>query len=353
VSPDALLQRAEELAETLLFPSALAVDTADRIPDGHLAALAQAGLYGAAAPADAGGAGFDRLSFWRVVEALASGCLATTFTWIQHQGLVRRLADAPAELRDAWLPPLCAGTVRGGIALGGCLPGPPALRARRTDAGWRLDGHSPWVTGWGAVDVLLVAARTDEDTLVWGLTEAQAGPSLTIDRQQMVAVNASGTVDAHFSGHALADERVTGIQPFSEFQEQDGGSLATNGFLALGGARRCLRLVGPGPLDDELARCRSALEVATPETLPAARAHCSALAVRAATALVVTTGSRSVLTDQHAQRLAREAVFTLVFGSRPTIKRELLAHVAGSSDGTDGDAAPGASSGDRCERRPV
>jgi alkylation response protein AidB-like acyl-CoA dehydrogenase len=35
-------------------------------------------------------------------------------------------------------------------------------------------------------------------------------------------------------------------------------------------------------------------------------------------------GSRSVTVDQHPQRLAREALFLLVFGSRPGIKSALL-----------------------------
>jgi hypothetical protein len=45
--------------------------------------------------------------------------------------------------------------------------------------------------------------------------------------------------------------------------------------------------------------------------------------VRAAAALVVTQGSTAILTDQDAQRLAREALFLLVFGSRPSIKESL------------------------------
>jgi hypothetical protein len=46
--------------------------------------------------------------------------------------------------------------------------------------------------------------------------------------------------------------------------------------------------------------------------------------MRAATALLVQAGSRGILVDQHAQRLARESMFLLVFGSRPPIKAELL-----------------------------
>jgi hypothetical protein len=46
--------------------------------------------------------------------------------------------------------------------------------------------------------------------------------------------------------------------------------------------------------------------------------------MRATAALITSQGSRSILADQHAQRLAREAMFLLVFGSRPAIREDLL-----------------------------
>jgi alkylation response protein AidB-like acyl-CoA dehydrogenase len=58
----------------------------------------------------------------------------------------------------------------------------------------------------------------------------------------------------------------------------------------------------------------------------------SAFAYRAAGTLAVRTGSRSVLRDQHAQRLAREAMFLLVFGSRPAIREALLHRFAEGDD---------------------
>ena len=48
------------------------------------------------------------------------------------------------------------------------------------------------------------------------------------------------------------------------------------------------------------------------------------LAIRATAAPAVRDGSQAISVDQHAQRLAREAVFLLVFGSRPGIKSALL-----------------------------
>lgn len=49
--------------------------------------------------------------------------------------------------------------------------------------------------------------------------------------------------------------------------------------------------------------------------------------MRAATALLVHAGSQGILRDHHAQRRVREAMFLLVFGSRPPIKAELLARL--------------------------
>jgi hypothetical protein len=82
--------------------------------------------------------------------------------------------------------------------------------------------------------------------------------------------------------------------------------------------------MGPTAFDGQLAAIRRTLGDAATEGLPDARAAASDLALRAATALIVAHGSRSILIDQHPQRLAREALFLLVFGSRPPIRTELL-----------------------------
>jgi len=171
-----LLRAVRGLADDLLFPDAMRVDGLDVLPVAHLDALAALGLYGAPVPVQAGGLGLDLAAYCAVVEDLASGCLATTFVWLQHRGLVMTLAadGTPAALRDRWLGPACRGQVRGGIALGGLMPGPPRLRARPDRGGWRLDGDAPWVTGWGLIDLLLVVARGPDDSVVSLIVDAAA-----------------------------------------------------------------------------------------------------------------------------------------------------------------------------------
>ena len=346
-APRDVLAAARRLADDLLFPEAMRVDGLDALPPAHLDALAALGLYGAPVPVAAGGLGLDLRDYCTVVDELASGCLATTFVWLQHRGLVMTLAadGTPAALRDRWLGPACRGEVRGGIALGGLMPGPPRLRARRDGGGWRLDGDAPWVTGWGLIDLLLVVARGPEDSVVSLVLDAAAQPGLTVTRERLAAVNASVTVRLGFDAVFVPGERQAGQGPFDPAESLRPDRMRVNGSLALGLARRCARLLGPGLLDDELAACRERLDdaiTAGPGAMAEARAAASELAARAAAALAVRDGSASVAVDQPVQRLAREALFLLVFGSRPGIKSALLRRF-GASAGPQRDDPPATS----------
>jgi alkylation response protein AidB-like acyl-CoA dehydrogenase len=330
-----VLATARQLADDLLFPDAMRVDGLDVLPVSHLDALAAAGLYGAPVPAEAGGLGLDLAATCAVTEELAGGCLATTFVWLQHRSMVMTLAaeGTPAVLRDRWLGPACRGEARGGIALTGLMPGPPMLRARPDGDGWRVDGEAPWVTGWGLTDLLLIVARGPDDSVVSLLLDAAAQPGLTVTRERPAAVNASVTVRLGFDGVLVPGERRTGQVPFDPAESTRPDRLRLNGSLALGLVRRCTRLIGPGPLDDEVTACRQRLDDAVggpPDAMAQARAAASELAVRAAAALAVQQGSRSVTVDQHVQRLAREAMFLLVFGTRPGIKSALLRRLGAS-----------------------
>ena len=337
--------QARRIAADVLFPAAMDTDAGDRVPAGHLDLLAAEGFYGMAGPpagrlagpagpAEAGAA-IDAAAACRIIEILAGCWLATTLVWLQHHRAVRAASAAGGPLREEWLGPLCRGIRRCGIALGGGLPGPPLLRAGPAAGGYRLDGISPWVTGWGLVDTFYVAARDERDNVVTAFVPAEPGgppgpaepggvsPTLSAELLRMVAVNASRTALIRFDGHFVPAGRVIATVPHHDWLAQDAMHLRANGSLALGVAGRCCELIGASPLDGELARRRAALDAASPAQMPAARAAASELAMRAAAALVTVQGSRAILAGQHAQRLAREALFLLVFGSRPAIKERL------------------------------
>ncbi|MDI3390240.1 acyl-CoA dehydrogenase family protein [Streptomyces sp. B-S-A8] len=324
------LARAREIADDVLFPAALEVDRADRVPPSHLDLLAAEGFYGLAAPEDLATLDLpDYPAVFQAVAELAGGCLTTAFVWVQHHGAVMALGETANDaLRADHLPDLVAGRRRAGLAVGAAVrPGPPLVRAERADGGWLFDGEAPWVTGWGMVDTLYAAGRDADDVIVWALLDAEqraglsAGPVL-----DLVAVQASRTVTLRFDRHFVPDGRVLGTVPQREHLKGDAESVRFTGALSLGLAERATGLLrgDAGALPDELDEVRARLLSVEPEQVPEARAAAAELALRAASACAVAHGSRSVLLQEHAQRLVREATFLLLFGSRPGIRTALL-----------------------------
>ena len=168
-----------------------------------------------------------------------------------------------------------------------------------------------------------------------------ASDTLRAERLELAAVNASSTVTVTFAGHVVASSRVTGVEPFADWQARDALGLRANGSHPLGVAGRCARLlaeagVDAGPIVAAVDAARRQLDDAGRPSwtgsgaMVEARARASLLAVRAAAALVATGGGRSVTTGEHGQRLMREAMFLLVFGQTPAIKAAQMAELLGT-----------------------
>lgn len=326
------LREARRIADEVLFPAALEVEETDQVPDSHLDLLAEKGFYSLAAPEELTTLDLpDYPAVKRVVELLSGGCLTTAFIWVQHHGAMMAAAKTENEaIRDAYLTGLASGQIRAGMAIGAAVrPGPPMLRAKPVDGGWIFDGEAPWVTGWGMVHTLHTAARDENDMLVWCLMDAKESDSISVEPLDMIAVNASRTVMLRFHEHFVPQESVTAIMPRTEYLKGDAESLRFTGSVAHGLADRAITLMGDdgAALAKELDAVRVLLAEAEPDDVPAARAAGSEFALRAAAALAVHDGSRSMLKDAHAQRLIREATFLLLFGSRPGIRSALLDHL--------------------------
>jgi alkylation response protein AidB-like acyl-CoA dehydrogenase len=344
-----MVERAHTIAEEVLFPAALEVDAQGAIPGSHFDLLAAQGFYGLAGDPERSGIEVDFPSFVRILETLSGGCLTTTFTWIQHHSVVRGLTGtANTDLREKYLDAALRGELRGGVSFAGAIPQPPRLWATATDGGWLLSGEAPFVTGWGLVDVLQISARNtalragqSTGTIVTGLVDAQASAGITVEELHMIAAQGSNTVRLRFADYILPAQMVTAEVSHCDFLANQVMSSRRSGCLAMGVAGRCIRMIGEAgrpqvaellQAEQDVIRNRLDAGLGAPETLPAARAAASELAYRAAGALVVAAGSSGILARQDAQRLVREATFTLVVAGRPEIKDSLL-NVFGSGHG--------------------
>ncbi len=333
----------DRLAEQVLFPASLATDAGPVVPRRMLDALGDAGLYGLSATREVGGLAADAGTECAVIETLASGCLTTTFVWMQHLGTAATVAQLDGPLHDEWARPLASGERRAGIAFSHLRrPDPPMLTAREVPGGYAVNGRAPLVTGWGRIDVVHMATRLGPD-IAWLLVDASASPTLEVRPLELAAVNASATVALRASEHFVPASRLTHLQTLEDWLVRDAARLRTNGFLSLGVARRCLALLGASPLDDQLALVRSEVSSVPPERFPEVRARASLFALDAAASLVAAGGGRSIVRDQQAQRLAREAIFLLVQGQTPAIRAAQLAQLESRFD-DHGDGLGGARS---------
>jgi hypothetical protein len=122
-------------------------------------------------------------------------------------------------------------------------------------------------------------------------------------------------------------DRLLSTVAHHDWVAADPAGLAGNGALAIGVARRAAAVAASTALLADAERAEETLRIASVAELPGARADCAALAVRAAAAAAVAEGAASVLAGSAGERLTREAQFLLVFGSRPAIRRELLARL--------------------------
>jgi alkylation response protein AidB-like acyl-CoA dehydrogenase len=347
-----VIARAARLAGEVLAPAAAAVDASGEIPRSHLAALAEAGLFGLRTPASAGGTPCSARAQRTCTELLAAADGSTYFVWLQHQlPLLLLKATANDELRDRLLPEAASGRVILGQALSHLSnPGQRSVAAERAAGGWRFSGTVRWYTGWGLNHLMAVGGIAPGGRAVIGFTDpAQASASEPL---ATVAMRAAQTVTLELRDVLVADEQVAWNASVPRWLDVVAARVdVPPGIvgLALATVRRLTEIAGArgdGSLASlaaaftaALARDRDrAYELADEGADEAAgermalKAGLALLAVEATTALVVAEGGSSMLSGSQAQRWAREALFYLVHAQTAAVRdaqaRQLLSAVA-------------------------
>ena len=327
-----LVDRAAQLADNHLFPSALEVDASGVVPSLQLDLVRDAGFHGLFTPVEFGGLGASPETQWAVHESLSGGCLTTSFVWAQHAGPSKAAIETTGPMRQRGAEALATGESRGGVAFAHLnRPGTPVLLAEPRAGGWEFSGSAPFVTGWGHIDVVLTAARHN-GSVVWAMLDAQDCETISSRRLTLAAIDSAVTVELSFDKHPVAEASVISVENFAEWTDRYRKGLRANGSNPLGVAARAAKLLGPSLLDGQLIDARDRINAATVEELPAARALLGDLCVRATSALIANVGGSALFMEQQAQRLARESLFLLVQGQTPEIKEHHMRLLTDSAD---------------------
>lgn len=341
------VQAAVRICADVLAPHAEAADDPRRgVDPAHRSLLAEHGLLSVKIPTAEGGHGADDRVDAETVELISGACGATWFLTTQHrfpQALSRgplpglppeaiELGPAAARHRGG----LAAASTGAGIAIAHIRrPGPPAVRAERAGGGWTFAGTADWCTGWGLLDVVMIAASTPDDRFVLALLPAAPRPGLRAGMPLPLAVmGGTHTVALEMDGlHIDADDVLATIDG-AAWRTHDAARTANTTPASLGLLRRMLvALAGLGEardrpeavdvavaLAERAAHLRAEAyalvsDVPLHERVPERtmlRAEVTELAVRTANALIAARSGSALLLSSPEQRWAREAAFHLI-----------------------------------------
>ncbi|MFP6797774.1 MAG: isobutyryl-CoA dehydrogenase [Pseudomonas sp.] len=170
-----LVDSARQFASRELAPHAADWDRDHHFPVDVIKRAAEQGYLALYIKEDDGGLGLSRLSASLIFEQLSAGCIATTaFLTIHNMASWMLASFADQALKDAWLPRLVSGELLASY----CLTEPDAgsdaahlrTRAKRNGDDYVLDGSKCFISGAGSTDVLIVMARTGEESGAKGVS---------------------------------------------------------------------------------------------------------------------------------------------------------------------------------------
>ncbi|MCW3061795.1 MAG: Acyl-CoA dehydrogenase [Capsulimonas sp.] len=348
---DALLTRAQELADDVFRPRAQDADQGDihgQVGD-NVKRLAEAGYFGLSISTEYGGLGADETTRREYAELIASACGVTAFVQQQlHAGGF--FGGAPDEqFRREMLTQFASGEKFCGVAFAHLRrPGPPTVTAERVSGGYLVNGVAPWVTGWSLLDGFTLGAVMGDEHLFVYVPKEGNNVSLTPGpRIPLAVMNASDTVEVKMTDLFIPERALLSLRPTEALRHSDHCGITGHVYLPLGCARgsiyylRSLAAKRSNPrltevadaFTEEVDRCRADALAWTgacaglPEYKERAlhvRASAIVLAVRAAHAAVTATGGSAHLLTQPPQRLLREAIFYTTTAQTQDVQAETL-----------------------------
>ncbi len=182
--------------------------------------IAAQGYLGAIVPQEYGGAGLDYLSYGLIVEEIGRGDSAIRTVISVQTSLVCSaiLKWGSEEQKQHYLPKLCAGEWLGCFGLTEPDTGSDAAnqrtRARKTDAGWVINGAKMWISMGNYAKVALIFAQTDPELGYKGLacflvdTDQPGYKAQTIEHK--MGLHASDTASIALDDVEVSDEQMLG-----------------------------------------------------------------------------------------------------------------------------------------------
>jgi butyryl-CoA dehydrogenase len=183
--------------------------------------IADQGYLGAIVPREYGGAGLDYLTYALIVEEIGRGDSAMRTVISVQTSLVCSaiLRWGTEEQKQRYLPKLCSGEWLGCFGLTEPDTGSDAAnqrtRAKKTDAGWVINGAKMWISLGNHAKVAMIFAQTDPDQghrgLACFLVETEANPGFQPQEiHHKMGLRGSDTASISLSDCEVPDDAMLG-----------------------------------------------------------------------------------------------------------------------------------------------
>lgn len=300
-----------------------------------LAELAAAGAMKWAVPKEFGGTDLDGFTLQEKYEQIAAASLATALVFSQRDAAIGFIEKSEnAALREQLLTQLAANEVWTTIGISHITTStqPGALTAEMRPDGIELNGTIPWSTGARFSDFLVAAARVHGGEPVVFVLPTNL-PGVTIGESlPLAALTAAHTSAVHCDRVHLGKEMLLSGPAADAMGGRSRSVRIGQAFAALGLTTNALRLIAKidhpsarttyDTLRKQLHEIRHSVHTANAhvdphdlQTVPMLRSELNSLALRATHAAVTLHKGTALRVDHPAQRLAREALFLLVWSS--------------------------------------
>ncbi len=217
-SADMIRETTQRFASDRIAPLAARIDADDWFPRELWPAMGGLGLHGITVAEEDGGLGLGYLEHVVAVEEVSRASASIGLSYGAHSNLcVNQISRwGNPEQKAKYLPGLISGDHVGSLAMSEAGAGSDVvsmkLRARKTDAGYVLDGTKFWITNAAYADTLVVYAKTGEGSrgiTAFLIERGMPGFSIgqTIDKMGM---RGSPTAELVFDGCEVLPENIMG-----------------------------------------------------------------------------------------------------------------------------------------------
>jgi glutaryl-CoA dehydrogenase len=189
-----------------------------KFPKQLIAGMAELGFFGANLPEEYGCAGLNNVAYGLIMQELERGDSGIrSFASVQGALVMYPIfAFGSDEQKKHWLPRLAAGQEIGCFGLTepdfGSNPGGMITTAKKTAAGWVLNGTKMWITNGSQATVAIIWAKTgnvDDPSSIRGFIVPTNTPGYTgKDQKGKLSLRASDTSEIHLQDVHVPDSAL-------------------------------------------------------------------------------------------------------------------------------------------------